>query len=128
MCSTPFLPSHSDLLLTPPTSLLSFLQPLTSAPIQSNPVKPPPNTATTPGAPTSALDGPPQAPNPPVDTPPVPPPPPQLPLSVGPPNTGPNTFGNPAAGECDLRWEKHSSPASPPLACLPPPFQNKIRL
>ncbi|KAJ4924024.1 hypothetical protein JOQ06_000266 [Pogonophryne albipinna] len=35
------------------------------SPIQSNPTKPPPNTATTPGAPTSALDGPPQAPNPP---------------------------------------------------------------
>ncbi|XP_034061249.1 abl interactor 2b isoform X3 [Gymnodraco acuticeps] len=83
------------------------------APIQSNPAKPPPNTATTPGAPTSALDGPPQAPNPPVDTPPVPPPPPQLPLSVGPPNTGPNTFGNPAAGA--PQFYSMNRPAQPPM-------------
>ncbi|KAJ4943229.1 hypothetical protein JOQ06_005734 [Pogonophryne albipinna] len=84
-----------------------------TAPIQSNPTKPPPNTATTPGAPTSALDGPPQAPNPPVDTPPVPPPPPQLPLSVGPPNTGPNTFGNPAAGA--PQFYSMNRPAQPPM-------------
>ncbi|XP_051798308.1 abl interactor 2b isoform X5 [Acanthochromis polyacanthus] len=67
-----------------------------SAPAPSNPAKPPPNTATTPGAPSSGLDGPPQAPNPPVEIPPVPPPPPQLPASVAP--TGPAAYGNPAQG------------------------------
>uniref|UniRef100_UPI003AACD8BA abl interactor 2-like n=1 Tax=Centroberyx gerrardi TaxID=166262 RepID=UPI003AACD8BA len=70
-----------------------------TAPAPSNPAKPPPNTATsatTPGPPTTALDGPPQAPNPPVEVPPVPPPPPQLPASAAPTNTGPAAFGTPA--------------------------------
>ncbi|XP_030600656.1 abl interactor 2b isoform X1 [Archocentrus centrarchus] len=65
------------------------------APAQSNPAKPPPNTATTP---SSALDGPPPVPNPPVEIPPVPPPPPQLPASSAPTGTGPATYGNPAQG------------------------------
>ncbi|XP_076580176.1 abl interactor 2-like isoform X24 [Chaetodon auriga] len=69
-----------------------------SAPAPSNPAKPPPNTATTPGPSASALDGPPQAPNPPVEIPPVPPPPPQLPASAAPTGTGPAPYGNPAQG------------------------------
>ncbi|KAM7375459.1 hypothetical protein PAMA_014527 [Pampus argenteus] len=72
-----------------------------SIPAPTNPTKPPPNTvssATTPGAPTSALDGPPQAPNPPIEIPPVPPPPPQLPASAAPTGTGPAPYGNPAQG------------------------------
>ncbi|XP_069019865.1 abl interactor 2b isoform X17 [Embiotoca jacksoni] len=66
------------------------------APLPSNPAKPPPNTATTPGPTSSSLDGPPQAPNPPVEIPPVPPPPPQLPASAAPSGTA--TYGNPAQG------------------------------
>ncbi|XP_065807889.1 abl interactor 2-like isoform X12 [Labrus bergylta] len=82
------------------------------APAQSNPTKPPTNTATTPGAPTSALDGPPQASNSPVEIPPVPPPPPQLPASAAPTGTGPATFGNPAQGAA--QFYSMNRPAQPP--------------
>ncbi|KAM6958267.1 abl interactor 2-like isoform 6-T6 [Tautogolabrus adspersus] len=82
------------------------------APAQSNPTKPPTNTATTPGAPTSALDGPPQAPNPPVEIPPVPPPPPQLPASAAPTGTDPATYGNPAQGAA--QFYSMNRPAQPP--------------
>uniref|UniRef100_UPI0037E95FF3 abl interactor 2b isoform X4 n=1 Tax=Semicossyphus pulcher TaxID=241346 RepID=UPI0037E95FF3 len=81
------------------------------APIPSNPAKPPQNTATTPGPPTSALDGPPQAPNPPVEIPPVPPPPPQLPASAAPTGTGPATYGNPAQG---AQFYSMNRPVQPP--------------
>lgn len=128
--SSPFLHSHSELVLLPSLLLSSsssgFL-PLGSATIPSNPTKPPPNTATTPGPPTSALDGPPQAPNPPVEIPPVPPPPPQLPASAAPPGTGPATYGNPAQGECNLVGGAHPRlhpPPSPPWhssSCLKDP-------
>ncbi|XP_029302497.1 abl interactor 2b isoform X5 [Cottoperca gobio] len=79
------------------------------APVPSNPAKPPPNTATTPGPPT--LDGPPQASNPTVEIPPVPPPPPQLPTSAPPTGTGPTTFGNPAGAP---QFYSMNRPAQPP--------------
>ncbi|XP_035854330.1 abl interactor 2b isoform X7 [Sander lucioperca] len=82
------------------------------APVPSNPAQPPPNTATTPGAPTTALDGPPQAPNPPIEIPPVPPPPPQLPASAAPTGTGPAAYGNPAQGA--PQFYSMNRPAQPP--------------
>ncbi|XP_061572031.1 abl interactor 2b isoform X4 [Cololabis saira] len=84
-----------------------------SAPASSNPAKPPSNTATTPGPPSSALDGPPQAPNPPVETPPVPPPPPQLPSSTALTGTGPATYGNPVAPGAP-QFYSMNRPAQPP--------------
>ncbi|XP_034720753.1 abl interactor 2b isoform X6 [Etheostoma cragini] len=68
------------------------------APVPSNSAQSPPNTATTPGASNTALDGPPQVPNPPIEILPVPPPPPQLPASAAPTGTGPAAYGNPAQG------------------------------
>ncbi|XP_029941936.1 abl interactor 2b isoform X2 [Salarias fasciatus] len=69
-----------------------------SGPVSSNSSKPPPNTATTPGPPSSVLDPPSQAPNLPVEIPPVPPPPPQLPASSAPTGTGNAAYGNAAQG------------------------------
>lgn len=129
----------------PHLSFLSFLfftlrspriRPSGSAPAQSNPTKPSPNattSATTPGPPTSALDGPPQAPNPPVEIPPVPPPPPQLPASAAPTGTGPATYNNPAQGECDpvgnahphssrVPWHPSSCLSVLPLLCHHPGY------
>ncbi|XP_067358177.1 abl interactor 2-like isoform X24 [Channa argus] len=85
------------------------------APAPSNPTKPLPNattSATTPGPPTSALDGPPQAPNPPVEIPPVPPPPPQLPASAAPTGTGPAAYGNSAQGAS--QFYSMNRPVQPP--------------
>ncbi|KAF3688400.1 Abl interactor 1 Abelson interactor 1 [Channa argus] len=87
----------------------------TQTPAPSNPTKPLPNattSATTPGPPTSALDGPPQAPNPPVEIPPVPPPPPQLPASAAPTGTGPAAYGNSAQGAS--QFYSMNRPVQPP--------------